>query len=285
MIKVSLVLATVNRIDELKRFLSHLSNQNYSDLELIVVDQNRDDRLVPLVKEYEQFFHIVHIRSAKGLSRARNVGLKYVTGEIIAFPDDDCWYPDGLLAKIAAYFIANPDYHGLLVASVDPKGRRTMVKGEAKPVAIDRRNVLWTAVSYTMFFRRDAVKSAGGFDEGLGVGADTPWGAGEETDYVLRMLKKGNRLWYTPDLAVVHPQSEITLQRAYSYGLGGGRVIARHYPSVFFWGYIVPRAFLGVLYALARGKRKEFRMRWVGLRARIVGWLRTRRELATFTKQ
>ena len=56
-----------------------------------------------------------------GLSRARNVGLKAVTGEIIAFPDDDCWYPDGLLQKVVAEFRDQTSLDGLTGRSEDGK--------------------------------------------------------------------------------------------------------------------------------------------------------------------
>jgi glycosyltransferase involved in cell wall biosynthesis len=91
--KFSLVLATVGRTQEVARFLDSLARQTYRDFELIVVDQNPDDRLVELLRPFELRFPIIHLRCERGVSRARNLGPKYVSGDIVGFPDDDCWYP------------------------------------------------------------------------------------------------------------------------------------------------------------------------------------------------
>jgi len=96
--------------------------QTYANFELIVVDQNDDDRLVPILKDYKEKFSILHLRSKKGLSRARNVGLRYVSGDIVAFPDDDCWYPPDLLERVANFFEEHPGVDGLTGRSVDENG-------------------------------------------------------------------------------------------------------------------------------------------------------------------
>ena len=90
--KFSLILATLNRTGEVDYLLKTLDRQTYRNFELIVVDQNADDRLVPLLAPYQANFPILHLQSAKGLSRARNVALEHVSGDIVAFPDDDCAY-------------------------------------------------------------------------------------------------------------------------------------------------------------------------------------------------
>ena len=41
------------------------------------------------------------VESARGLSRARNAGLRMIAGDIVSFPDDDCWYPPDLLQRVA----------------------------------------------------------------------------------------------------------------------------------------------------------------------------------------
>lgn len=92
--RISLVLATVGRTDELSVALDSIALQSEHPAEVIVVDQNGDDRLVPIVQRArEQGLVIHHLHSQPpALSRARNVGLNAAVGDVVAFPDDDCWY-------------------------------------------------------------------------------------------------------------------------------------------------------------------------------------------------
>lgn len=99
-LQFSLVLATVGRTHEVERLLCSLDRQEGATFELIVIDQNIDGRPVPYLEPRKTKYPIVHVRSQPGLSRARNLGLRHVSGSIVAFPDDDCWYPDGLLRRV-----------------------------------------------------------------------------------------------------------------------------------------------------------------------------------------
>src|SRR5271166_3162469 len=106
---VSLIVATVNRVAELDRLLTSLDRQTYKEFEVIVVDQNPNDRLVPLLAKHPRL-SIKHLRCERGLSRARNAGLQVAKGEIVAIPDDDCWYPDRLLESVTAWFASHPEF-------------------------------------------------------------------------------------------------------------------------------------------------------------------------------
>ena len=98
--RFSLVLATVGRTEELNRFFASLDYATHRNFEVILVDQNPDDRLNSVLDHYDGRFPALHLRSERGLSRARNVGLRRVTGDVVAFPDDDCWYPPNLLNQV-----------------------------------------------------------------------------------------------------------------------------------------------------------------------------------------
>ena len=112
--KISLVVPTINRVRELERLFRSLIAQR-EDFEVIVVDQNPDDRLVPLVDSYRKHFPIEHLRaSQKGQSRARNIGLRHIQGDIFAFPDDDCVYSDGLLTAVSRLFQDNSRWDGVI---------------------------------------------------------------------------------------------------------------------------------------------------------------------------
>src|SRR6476661_3576213 len=75
--RFTLVVATVDRVSEVAAFLEALTIQTYKHFDVFVVDQNDDDRLTPLLERYSNTLSIEHLRSARGLSRARNVALRF----------------------------------------------------------------------------------------------------------------------------------------------------------------------------------------------------------------
>ena len=124
MTRFSLILCTVNR-DKVVRelFESFAAQQNAPSFEVILVDQNPDERLLPIVKDFAGKFPIRRYTAKPGLSRARNIGLNYADGEIIAFPDDDCTYPEHLLRTISDYLDSNPATDGISTLVTDRQGR------------------------------------------------------------------------------------------------------------------------------------------------------------------
>jgi Glycosyltransferases, probably involved in cell wall biogenesis len=98
--KFSLIMATYGRSNEIENFLISLKNQTYKNFELIVIDQNDDDKAYKIIKKFQNDINIIYLKvSFKGLSKARNYGLNYASGQIIAFPDDDCEYPNDFIGK------------------------------------------------------------------------------------------------------------------------------------------------------------------------------------------
>jgi glycosyltransferase involved in cell wall biosynthesis len=276
-VKFSLILATIGRVREVGEFLAALARSHYPEVELIVVDQNSDDRLGPILAAYKERFSIMQIHSAPGLSRGRNQGLRYASGEIVAFPDDDCWYPPSLLSDVDNWFRSHPDFDGLSVCSRADSGERSNAFWDRQGGVITEHNVWRRAISISVFLRSPVIKATGDFDECLGIGSGTDWGSGEETDYLIRALRGGFRLYYEPALSVIHPRSlgdERTLARAYSYGLGYGYVLRKHRYPFYFVVYCWFRSLGGMLLALARRKPMEAIQFWATLRGRIRGWAR-----------
>ncbi|MEO8848219.1 MAG: glycosyltransferase, partial [Casimicrobiaceae bacterium] len=73
---LSLIVATVDRVALVDELFASLVVQTSDDFDVVVVDQNADDRLVNLVARYAGRLEITHIRhSPRGLSRSRNAGL------------------------------------------------------------------------------------------------------------------------------------------------------------------------------------------------------------------
>ena len=82
------------------------------------------------------------------LSRAKNVGLKHVSGDVVEFPDDDCQFPPDLLDRVAQFFNEHPEIDGLTGRSVDKYGKTNMGHFDTKPGTIDNLNVWRRGVAY-----------------------------------------------------------------------------------------------------------------------------------------
>ena len=196
-----LVVATTGRTDELTRFLDSVEAPGFERLQVIVVDQNDDERIAPIVRD--RSVEVTHARSERGLSRARNAGLRLVEADLVAFPDDDCIYPEGLLAHVAGRFHSDQALDGLAGRAADADGRSS-ASWRTDTATLTDDNLWNRANAATIFLRRDLVERIGDFDERLGLGSGEPWSSGEETDYLIRAVRAGARIEYDPDLVVVH---------------------------------------------------------------------------------
>lgn len=232
--RFSLVVATLGRVQEIERLLTSLVAQQRRDIEVLFVDQNGDDRLVPLLARFSGQIDIVHIRSAeKGVCRARNRGAAEARGSWLMFPDDDCWYPDAFFRTLDALMAAKPAdiYSGRPTA---PDGRTIMGSFAAEPTMLTRDTVWNTLMEWIVVVRRPVFEAAGGFDVALGPGSGTIWGAHEIQDMVLACLETGATGWYSPTLTAHHPEdhgdrrTRENAQKMYRYGAGLGYVLRRH---------------------------------------------------------
>ncbi|MFO1150492.1 MAG: glycosyltransferase family A protein [Alsobacter sp.] len=275
----SLVVCSVGRTEELKRLFESLRGQSFRSFEVILVDQNDDDRLDDLVSRFSDLT-ITHVHAARGLSHARNVGLDYTCGDIVAFPDDDCWYPPTLLAEVATLVRLRRGVDIVSGRTVDESGISSVSVFDSSAQPVSRSNFLRCGNSNTLFFRRDALARIGPFDTKLGVGAPTIFGSGEEADVILRALSLGMAIEYRPDLLVHHAQvDEVvttkTLNRAYSYGAGFGALLRKHRFGWTYFLYRELRTTAGGLLALLRGDLAKARYKglwFAGVLKGFVTW-------------
>lgn len=275
--KFSLVMPTLNRTTEVERCLQSLARQTHKDFELVIVDQNKDGRLLDMIERYGKFYPIKRVESTTGASHARNVGNEHITdGAVVTWPDDDCWYPDNLLEHVNAVLEKDASLDGITGRFVDGDGRE---EGRWLPRSqlLNRYNVWRGAIEFSMFLRRPLIDRVGGFDEVLGVGANTVWGAGEGTDYLLRSINGGARILYDRDLVLHHPVKTITFdetarRRQRLYEGGFGRVIRRGGFPFWYFPAVCLRTLAGVTVALLRGRPMQARFKFQSLVSRIRGW-------------
>lgn len=89
--KVSIVIAVYNAENNLRVTLESVVNQNYQNIEVIVVDDGSTDGSLKICREYAKYDSRVSIVTQPngGAAKARNVAIRRATGEFIAIVDSD----------------------------------------------------------------------------------------------------------------------------------------------------------------------------------------------------
>jgi GT2 family glycosyltransferase len=181
-------------------------------------------------------------------SSARNLALRFArergllgASRIVGFPDDDCVYPPGLITAVSdvmretgaevvcGAYALEPD-------SVDP------LRFPARRIALTPRLVPPLCPMSATFFTGAVVKRVGLLDERFGLGA--PFGAAEDTDYVVRAIEAGYEGLYAPDAIFVHHPYKA--HRKAQYYEGSVAVLAKHARRV-------PRLAVSLAYRLTVG--------------------------------
>jgi len=229
---ISLILATYGRSAELCVVLDSLVAQSEAGFEVIVVDQNPDDRLSEVLARYPTL-QIRHLRQREpNLSLARNLGLKEAAGAWVAFPDDDCWYEPDCLQIVRQNLTSDEYLDGVVACWVEVEGASVRPPHELE-LGAWRNFRGGDASSITLFLRREAIAALSGFDTRIGVGQY--FGAGEETDLVLRLLGQQHRLKFIPEARVHHHFSHqapalslVSWKAALRRARGVGAIYAKH---------------------------------------------------------
>jgi glycosyltransferase involved in cell wall biosynthesis len=273
--RFSLIVATLGRSAEIGALLESLLAQGRDDLEVIIVDQNADDRVAPVLQPYAARLRITHLRSAiRNANHARNLGLRQARGEIVTFPDDDCLYPPGVLTRVDAAFRAAPSLGVLTGPAASPEGGLGSGRWREESGAIDLANVWTSVIEFNLFLPRPLMLALGGFDERLGPG--TRWGSAEGNDLVCRAMAGGAVAQYDAGLRIIHPDkrlTEVAVSRAASYGRGLGFVLRRHGVPASVWFAFLVRPIGGALLSLAKLRFHNAAYYTMSFWGRLVGGL------------
>lgn len=224
--RIALLVATVNRIHELDRLLSSLERQTYKNFHIWLADQNCPGFLDDMLAAHQSLPHTRILLSSRGVSAARNSLLAMAQGELIAFPDDDCWYAPDTLANVVSAFRKHSQC-GALLGTWGP--REDMPPPCSKEGPVGRIDLFQQGGTCVQFFRKEAIEGIR-FDPILGPGTGLPYGCGEDTDFLLYAHAK-TKVFRCPGIRVFHPSPLDTLpskNKIQSYASGRIFLLRKH---------------------------------------------------------
>ena len=168
--RVSVVIPTHNRAWCLDRAVESVLAQTFRDLELIVVDDGSEDDTARLLAGYAEAVRVIR-QPNRGVSAARNAGIRASRGPWIALLDsDDHWLPEKLAVQLD-WLDAHPDYcicqtEETWIRSgrrVNPKKRHRKHGG----FIFERCLPLCLVSPSAVMMARGLLEEVGGFDEEL----------------------------------------------------------------------------------------------------------------------
>jgi len=123
-LRISIIVPVHNAAETLRRCVESLAVQKYSDLEVILIENNSEDasweQCLALEKQYG-FVKAVRT-TEKGVSKARNIGLREASGDVIGFVDADDEVEKNLLQEISRPFLEKKDCD-MVVFGVKKRGK------------------------------------------------------------------------------------------------------------------------------------------------------------------
>lgn len=134
---ISVIVPIYNVEEYLEECLRSLINQTYKNLEIILVNDGSPDRCGEICETFANLdtrIKVLH-KANGGLSSARNYGLRYATGEFIAFLDSDDWLELNAYDVLVSAIRNNPGVeilmsnywryeHGSLIEQIVPTSYR-----------------------------------------------------------------------------------------------------------------------------------------------------------------
>lgn len=206
--EVSIVLPTYGRLPLLRKAVASVIGQTFSDWELIVIDDGSTDG----TREYLEAIDDPRVRSFslehRGITSARNSGLKFACGNWVAFLDsDDLWLPEKLalqLRQLAAHPACRWGYTGYLLMDADerPLLRRSALLGRPVSGGILELTLGFKVVPaiQTTLVQRSLIEEIGGFDETIPILSDY--------DFSLRLAAHGEVCAMPEALTLIREHAE-----------------------------------------------------------------------------
>lgn len=211
--RVSVVVITYCRPNFVRLNLEHLAQQTTAPHQVIVVDASPSDDTEAVVRGFSFATYLRHPGGAGNMTSSRNEALAHVSGDVLAFLDDDAYPAAGYLAALSDFFASRPEVALGCARTLNGVPGEEVLRGEGigrlsadghllgnfaadpgRDVEIDH------GIGATMCMRSTLVRELGGFREYYtGIS-----GVREDADLFLRARACGHTAWFIHQAVALH---------------------------------------------------------------------------------
>ncbi|MFX1378860.1 MAG: glycosyltransferase [Promethearchaeota archaeon] len=201
---VSIIVPIKNRCNLLPNLIKNLSNLDYPNYEIIIVDDCSTDNTKDMLNNYP--VKSITLEQSVGSAEARNIGIKQSNYEIIALTDSDCFVSKNWLKNLVPYLNSYDVVGGKVVFCDDTEKKLNPFNTNNETILTKDSSINFLNTS-NMIFTKETWKNSGGF---LNYRI-------EDLEYSWRLLKKGFKLIYSPKGYVIHHGNRTPLQNIAKY--------------------------------------------------------------------
>jgi GT2 family glycosyltransferase len=195
--RISVVVCSYNGARTIRDCLEGLRRVQYPNYEVIVVDDGSTDETARIAASYP--FRLIRTEN-RGLSSARNIGMKEATGEIVAYIDDDAWPDPHWLTYLAETFLRT-EHAGVGGPNIPPPDTAVaecVANAPGGPVHVLLADQVAEHIpGCNMAFRKSCMEAIGGFDTQFR-------SAGDDVDLCWRLQERRWTLGFNAAAVVWH---------------------------------------------------------------------------------
>lgn len=191
---MSIITPSFNQGKYIEQTILSVLNQNYSNLEYIIIDGGSTDGTVDIIKKYAQHLKYWISEKDNGQAAALNKGLKHCTGEIFNWINSDDYLEEGALLKVANMFQKNKcDVVAGSVCNFNEEGEvNKTINSNLEINEYLKEDIGLIYHQPAVWLRLDHIKEVGNFNEILHFCFDQ--------EYMMRYLLRFDDVYYLQDV-------------------------------------------------------------------------------------
>lgn len=172
--KISIITVCYNSEPTIERAIKSVMQQDYPDVEYIVIDGGSTDGTVDIIKKYAMNIPYWVSEADQGIYDAMNKGIGRATGDVVAFLNSDDWYPENTLSEVARQFMT--DEMQILCGEMYIHQNGQITRWHVKKEKMERQLRFRMGFSHpAMFVKRHLFEQYGKFDTQYQIAADYDW--------------------------------------------------------------------------------------------------------------